>query len=79
MCKYHIPPHTMLRGNYASVMKLIPKMYENDVDVFSECIEMWDGTSQCNSLSYEEANELIDWIAISRDAYMNLICLHCLL
>ena len=73
MYKYHIPPHTMFGGNYASVAKLINKMYENDVDeidrahasVLSECIEMRDRTFQCNSLSYEEANDVIDWTAIS--------------
>ena len=43
-------------------------MYENDVgeidrvhaSVLSECIEMRDRTSQCDSLSYEEANDVID-------------------
>ena len=77
----------MFSGNYASVVKLITKMNVNDVDdinranasVLRECIEMRDRTSQCNSLSYKEANKLIDWIAISRDAYINVIRLHCLL
>ena len=49
----------MFGGNYASVAKLIKKMYENDVNeidrthasVLSECIEMRDRTYQCNSLS----------------------------
>ena len=43
-------------------------MYENDVDdidrthasVLLESIEIRDRTSQCNSLSYEEANDIID-------------------
>ena len=48
----------MFGGNYASVVKLIKNMYENDVDeidrvhasVLSECIEMRYKTSQCNSM-----------------------------
>ena len=54
----------MFGGNYAFGVKLIEKMYENDIDeidrahasVLFECIEKRDSTSQCNSLSYEEAN-----------------------
>ena len=72
MYTYHIPPPTMFGGN-ASVVKLIKKMDDNDVNeidrahasVLSECIEMRDRTYQCNSLSYEEANDVIDCIAIS--------------
>ena len=49
----------MFGGNYASVAKLIKKMYENDVDeidrthasVLSECIEMRDRTYQCNLMT----------------------------
>ena len=74
-------------GNYASVATLIKKMYENDVDeidkahtsVLLECIEIRDRTSHCNSLSYEEANELIDWIAMMQSHIVILICLYCLL
>ena len=37
----------MFGGNYAFVVKLIKKMYANDVEasVLSECIEMRDRTS----------------------------------
>ena len=61
----------MFSGDYASVVNWMAKMYENNVDdidrihaiVLLERIVMRDRTSQCNSLNYEEANELIDWIS----------------
>ena len=48
-------------------------MYDNNVNsidaihasVLLECIHMRDNTSQCNSLNYEEANDIIDYIALS--------------
>ena len=48
-------------------------MYDNNVNsidaihasVLLECIHMRNNTSQCNSLNYEEANDIIDYFALS--------------
>ena len=54
-------------------------MYDNNVNsidaihasVLLECIHMRDNTSQCNSLNYEEANDIIDYIAVPLERQMH--------
>ena len=73
MCKYRITEHTMYNSAYRHIANCIRKMYDNNVNsidaihasVLLECIHMRDNTSQCNSLNYEEANDIIDYIALS--------------
>ena len=58
---------------YILQMVNIRKMCDNSVNsidaipasLLLECIHMRDKTSQCNSLSYEAANDVIDCIALS--------------
>ena len=73
MCKYRITENTMYNSAYRHIANCIIQMYDSNVNsidathtsVLLECIHMRGNTSQCNSLNYEEANDVVDYIALS--------------